>query len=107
MSAKDFGSASTIDHINSLKDFCGTKPTFPGSRHQPHAPTAKKFANHTRSVLANKFVSHATLQPPQDPTDQEKLLELEKLYETNKHALEHCRCALASGMSTHAQITIR
>jgi hypothetical protein len=92
MPAKDFGSASTIDHINSPKDLCETKPILPGS--PAHATAAKKFANHARPVPAQKFASQATLQPPQHPTDQEKLLELEKLYETSRHALERHRFAL-------------
>jgi hypothetical protein len=43
MPAKDFGSASTIDHINNPKDLCETKPIPPGS--PAHATTAKTFAN--------------------------------------------------------------
>jgi hypothetical protein len=43
MPAKDFGSASTIDHINSPKGLCETKPVLPGS--PAHATTAKTFAN--------------------------------------------------------------
>jgi hypothetical protein len=42
MPAKDFGSASTIDHINNPKDLCETKPILPGS--PAHATTAKTFA---------------------------------------------------------------
>jgi hypothetical protein len=93
---KDFGSASTsasaIDHINSPKGLCETKPFISGS--SAHATTAKKFANYARPVPAQKFASQTTLKPPQHPTDQEKLLELEKLYETRRHALERYRFAL-------------
>jgi hypothetical protein len=89
MPAKDFGSASAIDHINSPKGLCETRHILSGS--SAHATTAKKFANHTRSAPAQNFANQATSQPPQHPTDQEKLLELEKLYET---ALERYRFAL-------------
>ena len=97
MPAKDFDSANarTTGHVSSPKDLCKTKPIFLDcqlAQQQPrNSPTSLHKASARPEVCKPGHIAAPT-------APDRKLLELEKLCETSRHALERYRFSLERQM---------